>query len=104
MQIIINIPDEEYNSIVNMVNSEACGISELMRAVAEGVIVPKGHGPLIDATDLLIKLKPIAETRDIHEIINLIAYDVPVILYSELAVALEKHFEELRAREVEEDE
>ena len=110
MEIIINIPEEMYNSIVNMVNSEACSLNELARAVVEGVVVPQGHGPLIDATDLLIKLKPFAETRDIHEIINLIV-DAPVILYSELAIALAKHFEELKkraeeleAKEEEEDE
>ena len=49
MQILINIPDEEYELIIG---DEACGLNTLTRAVARGVVLPKGHGRLIDADDL----------------------------------------------------
>ena len=46
MQILINIPEEEYELIIG---DEACGLNTLTRAVARGVVFPKGHGRLIDA-------------------------------------------------------
>ena len=46
MQIVIDIPEEEYEVIVN---SEDCGLHTLTRAIANGIPLPKGHGRLIDA-------------------------------------------------------
>ena len=46
MKLIIDIPEEEYDLIVN---DEACGLNVLTRAIAKGTPLPKGHGRLIDA-------------------------------------------------------
>ena len=45
MQIVIDIPEAEYDLIVN---DEACGLNVLTRAIANGTPLPKGHGDLID--------------------------------------------------------
>lgn len=50
MQIVIDIPDEEYEEIIN---SEDCGLHRLARAIAKGILLPKGHGDLIDKSDLI---------------------------------------------------
>lgn len=50
MQIVIKIPEAEYDLIVN---DEACGLNVLTRAVANGTPLPKEHGRLIDADELI---------------------------------------------------
>lgn len=50
-QIVINIPDEEYEEIMC---DEACGLNTLTRAIAQGKVLPKGHGRLIDVDKLPI--------------------------------------------------
>lgn len=51
MQIVIDIPEEEYEDIIN---SEDCGLHRLTRAIANGTPLPKGHGDLTDK-DILAK-------------------------------------------------
>jgi hypothetical protein len=46
IELVIKIPEEEYDLIVN---DEACGLNVLTRAIAKGMLLPKGHGRLIDA-------------------------------------------------------
>jgi len=53
MQIVINIPDEEYEEIMC---DEACGLNPLTRAIAQGTVLPKGHGRLIDGDTLKEKM------------------------------------------------
>ena len=50
IELVIKIPEEEYEMIVN---SEDCGLHTLTRAIARGAILPKGHGRLIDADRFL---------------------------------------------------
>lgn len=50
IEVVIKIPEEEYEMIVN---SEDCGLHTLTRAIAHGAILPKGHGRLIDANELI---------------------------------------------------
>lgn len=50
MQIVINIPEAEYDLIVN---NEACDLNVLTKAIANGTLLPKGHGKLKDADELL---------------------------------------------------
>lgn len=50
IEMVIKIPEEEYEMIVN---SEDCGLHTLTRAIAHGAILPKGHGRLIDANELI---------------------------------------------------
>lgn len=49
MQIVIDIPEEEYEEIINR---EDCGLHVLTKAIANGTPLPKGHGRLIDADAL----------------------------------------------------
>ena len=48
MQIVIDIPEEVYNSIQD---NDYCGISnsDMFNAIVNGIPLPKGHGKLIDA-------------------------------------------------------
>lgn len=45
IEVVIKIPQEEYETIVN---SEDCGLHTLTRAIARGTILPKGHGRIGD--------------------------------------------------------
>lgn len=52
MQIVIDIPEETY---IHLCNGGSIGASLLIEyAIANGTVLPKGHGRLIDA-DALIK-------------------------------------------------
>ena len=59
MEIVINIPKEWYESIMN-------GNSDALNAefVKKGIVLPKGHGRLIDA-DLFVQKHPLAFVRDV---------------------------------------
>ncbi len=61
MKLIIDIPEEEYELIIN---DEACGLHPLTRAIANGIPLPKGHGRLKDVDKFLEKVKKDRE----HEI------------------------------------
>ncbi|MBP5420856.1 MAG: hypothetical protein J6Y78_00285 [Paludibacteraceae bacterium] len=50
IELVIKIPEAEYELIVN---DEACGLNTLTRAIAKGTQLPKGHGDLIDKSNLL---------------------------------------------------
>ena len=54
MQIVIDIPEEKYQGIINMAEeildaSTFCSPRYLYKAVLNGTPLPKGHGRLIDA-------------------------------------------------------
>ena len=56
MEIIIKIPEEEYNYILKSDNSvfADCVSKEcMMHAIKKGTPLPKGHGKLIDTDELL---------------------------------------------------
>ena len=59
MEIVINIPKEWYESIMN-------GNSDALNAefVKKGIVLPKGHGRLIDA-DSFVQKHPLAFVRDV---------------------------------------
>lgn len=50
IELVIKIPEEEYDLIVN---DEACGLNVLTRAIANGTPLPKEHGPLKDADKII---------------------------------------------------
>jgi hypothetical protein len=53
MQIVIDIPEEEYNLIKMKLESNIGGVSsEAERVIAKGTPLPKGHGKLIDSNVL----------------------------------------------------
>ena len=58
MQIVIDIPEEKYQDIVNMAEeildeSTFCSPRYLYKAVLNSIPLPKGHGRLIDADAVL---------------------------------------------------
>lgn len=59
MEIVIDIPKLWYESIMN-------GNSDALNAefVKKGIVLPKGHGRLIDA-DLFVQKHPLAFVRDV---------------------------------------
>lgn len=56
MQIVINIPKEIYETL-NGIPMENISLLDLLDAVRAGVVLPKGHGRLIDADKLLDALR-----------------------------------------------
>lgn len=58
MQIVIDIDEEDYTNIKNAINSliekgvERASMSRVCLAILDGVIIPSGHGRLIDADAL----------------------------------------------------
>ena len=53
MQIVIDVPEEEYNLIKIKSETNIGGVSsEAERVIANGTPLPKGHGRLIDADKL----------------------------------------------------
>lgn len=52
MHIVIDIPDNDYKSLVNpyQFNEHLC--SRLKEIVRQGTLLPKGHGDLIDRGEL----------------------------------------------------
>lgn len=56
MQIVIDIPDEDYNVILanaDLYKEKNWGAAEVWDAIVGGVPLPKGHGRLIDADKIL---------------------------------------------------
>ena len=57
MQIVIEIPEEEYNKIEPFLNGETIkGGFNLFRAlkiIKNGIVLPKGHGRILDEKDIL---------------------------------------------------
>ena len=87
MQIVIDIPEEEYEEIIY---SEDCGLHTLTRAIANGTPLPKGHGKIIDVDDLLdrICLDDTDENREdnVGEIVTLEDIDfIPAIIEADKA-------------------
>ena len=56
MQIVINLTKQEYEKIKQRaICAEACGFSvnPFIQKILNGIVLPKGHGRLIDASQLL---------------------------------------------------
>ena len=55
MQIVINVPDEKYNVIKSkLYNTFSAEMKEWgLEAIKNGTPLPKGHGRLIDADEIL---------------------------------------------------
>ena len=54
MQIVIEIPEEKYNQIINSYQGSNVRPKDYEIAIINGTPLPKGHGRLIDA-EILIK-------------------------------------------------
>ena len=58
MKLVIDIPDEDYNVILenaNIYKEKQWGLPEVWDAIVNGTPLPKGHGDLIDRDTLIQK-------------------------------------------------
>lgn len=63
MQIVIDISENIYNLISRgEENRDFVYKSDLMRAILEGTLLPKGHGRLIDADSIYQIVRPIEQS------------------------------------------
>lgn len=53
MQIVIDIPEEDYKGCAYFKNVNPGELSNIELAVANGTLLPKGHGDLIDASKII---------------------------------------------------
>ena len=68
MQIVIDIPEEDYNFVKKHV---ADGITNPLKVrIANGTPLPNGHGRLIDADDIDNHIVGSVDTRDCPTIIE----------------------------------
>lgn len=54
MQVVIDIPDEQYKYLLKIVDAEQEPLGYFERVIMRGTPLPKGHGDLIDRK----KIKP----------------------------------------------
>ena len=76
MEIVINIPDEIYNTKVNLVNYFGCYSDRLDNIIYGGTPIPKGHGRLIDADDVYNALRPYVSFSDLYDVLD----EIPTII------------------------
>ncbi len=82
MEIVIRIPEEMYKW-VNDVNKffDDYGTSDFIDLVKNGILLPKGHGRLIDADEAIKKLKSLGnrdyrrEKGTIQDAEKMLSYD-----------------------------
>ncbi len=67
MKIVINIPEEEYNT--RKKTGYFSDNFKILEAVANGTPLPKGHGRLIDADVLVAKLGTYKRDMDLWEMV-----------------------------------
>ena len=73
MKIVIDIPDEDYNVILEnaeIYKEKHWGLSTVWDAIVHGIPLPKGHGRLIDADDIDNHIVGSVNTRDCPTIID----------------------------------
>lgn len=64
IELVIKIPEEDYNRIKNIPDAFDSRISRVYKAIKNGTALPKGHGRL---ADLDTALKCVEETADCDE-------------------------------------
>ncbi len=84
MEIVINIPKEKYDMVRN---KTYCGIYDavIYKAIANGTVLPKGHGKLFDVNDILDRIgledNDANREENVGEIITLEDFDyIPTII------------------------
>ena len=57
MQIVIDIPEEDYATIMSDKTHQPRSLTNLEWRIANGIPLPKGHGRLIDGDELESRMK-----------------------------------------------
>lgn len=66
MKLVIDIDEDTYNDIMNWSEFNVINIGLKLREIAQnGILLPKGHGRLIDVDELLTSERPRGITDDI---------------------------------------
>ena len=73
MQIVIDIDDNLYTRLFDNGEIDAVDMLKVCVAVRKGVVIPKGHGRLIDANEVI---KIANKTKDLHDAI----WNTPTII------------------------
>lgn len=93
MKVVIDIPDDNYKRIrelaeVNGLSNNLMGYSLL--AIAHGTVLPKGHGDLIDRSELIKVLETeIMYTEDtkrratLNYVLCVLVFSVPTVIEGE---------------------
>ena len=53
MQIVIDIPEKVYNALTHTEFDANLVVDEMRKSIANGTPLPKGHGRLIDADEII---------------------------------------------------
>ena len=95
MQIVIDIPEEEYNLIKMKLESNIGGVSsEAERVIANGTPLPKGYGRLISADELKKKFHSECRTECAVCPYGRDGFDCGLIDYVSAIVETDKEMEE----------
>ena len=81
MKIVIDIPKNYYNDLMTLEVGENEHLSYEMEMIRNGTQLPKGHGRLIDADDLISDL--IFPTKQFEEGFKELIGDAPTIIDAE---------------------
>lgn len=80
MQIVIDIPEEEYMLIKQKMELNVGGVtSEAEQAIVNGTPLPKGHGRLIDADAFEIRCMFDSNIEDMQDVIYALRDYKPII-------------------------
>ena len=57
IEVVIKIPEEDYKLIKETEKKEPSNLNYIARKIVTGTVLPKGHGRLIDADELIKQYK-----------------------------------------------
>ena len=70
MQLVINIDDDLYKSIIShrykITYQQKCDYEDLKNAIEDGVPLPKGHGRLVDADEIDNNIYDLTRSVDLN--------------------------------------
>lgn len=70
MQILIEIPDDEYKMLVNPYQWNEAQCMRLKRIVINGTVIPKNHGRLVDADQIINVIKEIYDASPVKTLVT----------------------------------
>lgn len=83
MQIVIDIDEKDYNFIQEVDESNYSVTTNLYKAVYEGIILPKGHGRLIDADRLKTHFVGTEQGTDLEVYLEPTIINAPTVIEAE---------------------
>lgn len=87
VEVVIRIPKEQYNNILN--KGQVIALSGYEKMIGKGTVLPKGHDRLIEGDKLIEKIKPLISNKAIIEAIDTIITFSPTIIEADKEVTNE---------------